>query len=303
MSWMALTDKDKENFEIYLRTNLKKNMDRESMVNQGMAYAIENGGKRVRPMLLLATIKSYGSDMEKGYPAASALEMIHSYSLIHDDLPAMDDDDLRRGKPATHIAFGEAIGILAGDGLLTKAFETIAEGDLSAELKLELSKMLAIQAGHSGMIAGQVQDIVAEGNQVSLDELMVLHRKKTGALIAFAVVAGAKIAGANERQTVLLEQYAYSFGLAYQIRDDILDVTSDEETLGKPVGSDEAHGKSTYPSILGLDEAYVKLQETLDEASDLLQSVAKLNDEADTLEFDPALLERVARAMELTPVE
>lgn len=303
MSWMALTNEDKGIFENYLRTHLKKNMDREGMVNQGMAYAIENGGKRIRPMLLLATIKSFGGDMQKGYPAAAAVEMIHSYSLIHDDLPAMDDDDLRRGKPATHIAFGEAIGILAGDGLLTKAFEMITEGELSAELKLELSKMLALQAGHSGMISGQVQDIAAEEKQISLDELVYLHRKKTGALIAFAVVAGAKIVGANERQTVLLEQFAYSFGLAYQIRDDILDVTSDEETLGKPVGSDEAHGKSTYPSILGLDEAYVKLQETLDEASDLLQSVKTLNEENDSLEFDPALLETVAHAMELTPVE
>lgn len=298
MGWVALTEEEKIRFEDYLIKRLKANMDKENLTDQAMVYAVENGGKRMRPMLLLATIASFSGQIDKGYPTAAALELIHSYSLIHDDLPAMDDDALRRGKPATHIAFGEAVAILAGDGLLTKAFELITEGDIASALKLELSKLLAVQAGHAGMVAGQSKDLAAEQEAISLEELAFLHRQKTGALIAFAVVAGAKIAEASEQQIATLEQFAYSFGLAYQIRDDILDITADEETLGKPVASDEKSDKSTYPALLGLAGAYEALDKSLTEAERLLDEVAVLAQDKGK-SFDGDMLKRAVKFLEL----
>ncbi len=221
-----------------------------------MKYSAEAGGKRLRPTLMAASCESYGGDMENIIPAAAALEMIHTYSLIHDDLPAMDNDDIRRGKPTNHIQFDEATAILAGDGLLTYSFEIVASHlSVSDGQKVDLMRRLAEAAGPKGMVAGQVLDMQAENKEAKLEELEQIHTLKTGQLLRYAVVAGAMIGGADSRQITALEEYAYYLGLIFQVQDDILDVQGDPELIGKPVGSDETNLKSTYPKLLGLDGA------------------------------------------------
>ncbi len=223
---------------------------------KSMAYSLENGGKRIRPMLTLEFCRVCGGDYMRAIPLAVAVEMIHTYSLIHDDLPCMDDDDMRRGKPSSHKVFGEANALLAGDSLLTLAFETVLSangisGDAKAKAGLELAKA----AGCSGMIAGQVMDLANEGKAASLDEVKATDRRKTGELIKVSAVLGCIAADADEEKTKAAENYCENIGLAFQIVDDILDVTSDEETLGKPIGSDSENEKSTYVSLLGLEES------------------------------------------------
>ena len=223
---------------------------------RAMVYSLENGGKRIRPMLTLEFCRVCGGDYMRAIPLAVAVEMIHTYSLVHDDLPCMDDDDMRRGKPSSHKVFGEANALLAGDSLLTLAFETVLSangisGDAKAKAGLELAKA----AGCSGMIAGQVMDLANEGKAASLDEVKATDRRKTGELIKVSAVLGCIAADADEEKIKAAENYCENIGLAFQIVDDILDVTSDEETLGKPIGSDSENDKTTYVSLLGLEES------------------------------------------------
>ncbi|PAV29110.1 geranyl transferase [Virgibacillus profundi] len=225
-------------------------------LKESMLYSIDAGGKRLRPILLFASYETYASDFSKVLSSAVALEMIHTYSLIHDDLPAMDNDDFRRGMPTNHKAFDEATAILAGDALLTYSFEIISnDSNLEAEQKVELIKMLANTSGPSGMVGGQILDMQAELNPVSLEELENIHALKTGELVRFAVYAGAYLGNASKDKLQALNDFAYYLGLIFQVQDDILDVTGDSAKIGKSVGSDENNQKSTFPKLLGLDGA------------------------------------------------
>lgn len=224
-------------------------------VSQAMRYSVRNGGKRVRPQLTLEFCKVCSGDPKKALPFACAVEFIHTYSLIHDDLPCMDDDDFRRGRPSCHVAFGEANALLAGDGLLTLAFLTICKAELPAEYIVKACSVLSRAAGVCGMIGGQVMDLENEGKAVGTETLEKTDELKTGELIRCACELGCIAAGADDKQIDAARRYARGIGIAFQIVDDILDVTSDTETLGKPVGSDDGNQKSTYVSTLGLDKA------------------------------------------------
>lgn len=233
---------------------------------EAMSYSLENGGKRIRPVLVLEFCRACGGDYKNAMSFALAIEMIHTYSLIHDDLPCMDDDEMRRGKPSNHVVYGEANALLAGDGLLTLAFEELMNADLSADKKVEACKVLSQSAGFSGMIAGQVMDLDNENKNVSLDLLKATDLRKTGELIKAACLLGCIAAGADEEKKKAAIAYSENIGLAFQIVDDILDVTSSEEVLGKPVGSDDENQKSTYVSQLGLEEAQRYADKLTDEA-------------------------------------
>jgi len=242
------------------------------LICQSMKYSLTGGGKRIRPVLSLASAELFGLDPQTILPAAAAIELIHTYSLIHDDLPAMDDDDYRRGRLANHKMFGEAHAILAGDGLLTYAFEL-----LTVPLQVPLARQfqaireIAEAAGYNGMVGGQALDIEAEGQHLTLEEIETIHRLKTGALLKASVRLGAILAGATDEDLQRLSKYAQAIGLAFQIKDDILDVEGDSEVLGKPAGSDAKHGKSTYPALLGLEGAKLRLQDQVAEAISALQ--------------------------------
>lgn len=227
----------------------------DDIVSQAMRYSVRNGGKRVRPILTLEFCRACGEDPKNALPFACAVEMIHTYSLIHDDLPCMDDDDYRRGKPSCHIAFGEANALLAGDALLTLAFETVAKADLPCDNVVEAVKQLSFSSGIFGMVGGQVLDLQNENKSLSSEELEQIHNLKTGELIRVACVLGCVAAGADDKKIKAAEEYAHGIGLAFQIVDDILDVTSDAETLGKPIGSDAENQKTTYISLLGLEKS------------------------------------------------
>lgn len=244
---------------------------------QSMAYSLFAGGKRLRPILLFASFQSYGDQIEKTYRTATALEMIHTYSLVHDDLPAMDDDDYRRGMLTNHKKFDEATAILAGDGLLTSSFEIVNNDPLLSDTeKVYVTKYLAHASGPEGMVAGQVLDIEGEAKQLTLEQLEQVHLLKTGKLISFAVDVGAYLAGATEEQRNYLIDFSRYLGLVFQVQDDILDVIGDSEKLGKPVGSDLENEKSTYPSLLGLEGAREKMKEYEQKALEALeQSGAK----------------------------
>jgi geranylgeranyl diphosphate synthase type II len=223
---------------------------------QAMQYSLMAGGKRIRPVLCLGAAEAVGGKPEEALPAACALEMIHTYSLIHDDLPAMDNDELRRGKPTCHIAFDEATAILAGDALLTLAFEVISsvspERDSFYVKYLEIIRIIAVAAGCQGMIQGQMLDMDAEGGKLSVGELESMHALKTGALIEASLQCGALIADAGAQETQMLKTYGRNLGLAFQITDDILNVEGNPALMGKATGTDRQHAKSTYPSMLGL---------------------------------------------------
>ncbi len=227
-------------------------------LHEAMQYSLLAGGKRLRPVLCLLWAELFGVTRQDALPFASSLEMIHTYSLIHDDLPAMDDDDLRRGKPSNHKVFGEATAILAGDGLLTEAFVSMFEASQSIPAKnvLQASRMLARAAGAGGMVGGQDLDMLFTArNEVGIAELKQMHAMKTGALIRAACTCGTALAGASEDDMRKAHTYGVMVGAAFQIVDDILDIVGDEKTLGKPVGSDQDMGKATYPSLLGLEES------------------------------------------------
>lgn len=224
-----------------------------------MRYSVMNGGKRVRPLLVFASCQALGGDIKQAYGAACAVELIHAYSLVHDDLPAMDDDALRRGQPTTHIAFDEAYAILAGDALQSLAFDTLCDSTLSpisSQQRLDMLTILAKASGATGMVGGQALDLSSVGKTISQATLEWMHRHKTGALIQASVQLGAIASGQATPQVLQqLTDYAQAIGLAFQVQDDILDVTSDTQTLGKQQGSDLEHAKPTYPALLGLEQA------------------------------------------------
>lgn len=244
-------------------------------LHEAMRYSVFAGGKRLRPILMMAACEALDGDGDLVLPAACAMEMVHSYSLIHDDLPAMDDDDLRRGKPTNHKVYGEAIAILAGDALLTESFILLSRpdllGNLNATSRLEILHLLARSAGSLGMVAGQVVDMESEGKSVDLPLLEYIHTHKTGALILAAIEIGAVVGGANDRQRRALRRYGEAAGLAFQIADDILDIVANEADLGKDVGSDEQRGKATYPALLGLNEARERARELRNLALEALE--------------------------------
>ena len=267
---------------------LKQHLNAENSIAprlyDAMHYSVFNGGKRIRPVLVYATAVALKSDSPLTDVSASAVELIHAYSLIHDDLPAMDDDDLRRGKPTCHIAFDEATAILAGDALQTLAFEILINSPSAqnnAAQILQMVSRLAKASGAAGMVGGQAFDLYSTGKQLSLEALIQMHRHKTGALISASVILGALASGnASSAQLTALEQYAACIGLAFQIKDDILDVESDTETLGKQQGADETLNKATYTSILGLEKAK---QEALSQHQQALAALDIFGPEADNL--------------------
>jgi geranylgeranyl diphosphate synthase type II len=254
-------------------------------VHQAMRYSVFAGGKRVRPILMLAACEAVGGDTDRAMPAACALEMIHAYSLIHDDLPAMDDDDFRRGSPTNHKVFGEAIAILAGDALLTEAFKLtsdirLAEGCDPSAL-LAVIHEIATSAGSVGMVGGQVIDMESEGrHDIDLPTVQYIHTHKTGALIKASVVSGALLGGASGKKLDAVTRYGEAVGLAFQIADDILDIEGTTEEIGKDAGSDQARGKATYPAVLGVAAAKEAARGMMDEA---LRSLEKFGAEADPL--------------------
>lgn len=259
-------------------------------IHRAMRYSVFAGGKRVRPVLMLAACDAVGGSPDTVMPAACAIEMIHTYSLIHDDLPAMDNDDFRRGRPTNHKVYGEAVAILAGDGLLTEAFKLISDprfaSGSSAEVKLSVIHEIASCAGTFGMVGGQVVDMESEGKpEIDLPTVQYIHAHKTGALIKASVVCGALLGGADESQLQAVRRYGEAAGLAFQIADDILDIEGTTEEIGKDAGSDQARGKATYPAILGLsaakqEAAYMMEQallavEPLGKAADPLRAIAR----------------------------
>ncbi|MGF6691235.1 MULTISPECIES: (2E,6E)-farnesyl diphosphate synthase [Pseudomonas] len=251
---------------------------------QAMRYSVVNGGKRVRPLLVYAACEALGGDVARADGAACAVELIHAYSLVHDDLPAMDDDDLRRGQPTTHIAFDEASAILAGDALQALAFEVLADAQRNphdAETRLAMIASLGHAAGPAGMVGGQAIDLGSVGIRLDQTALETMHRHKTGALIEASVRLGALASGrADPAALAALRIYARAIGLAFQVQDDILDVESDTATLGKTQGKDQAHDKPTYPSLLGLDEAKAYALKLRDQA---LLAIANLGESAEPL--------------------
>ncbi|WP_114165995.1 polyprenyl synthetase family protein [Exiguobacterium sp. TNDT2] len=248
---------------------------------QSMTYSLEAGGKRIRPALLYAVLDTYGRPRALGHEAAVALEMVHTYSLIHDDLPAMDDDDVRRGRPTNHRQFDEATAILAGDALLTDAFHLIARADLEATKIVALMTRFSEAAGSAGMVGGQLDDMLAEKRSgVTLSTLQSIHERKTGALLVYALEAGAILADASETDRQALARFGKHLGVAFQIQDDILDVEGDEALIGKRVGSDEGNDKATYPKLLGLDGAKEALER---EVSESKAALAELSVEAPLL--------------------
>ena len=245
---------------------------------KAMRYSLFAGGKRLRPILLLAAADAVGMDGRRFLQSACALEMIHTYSLIHDDLPAMDDDDYRRGMPTNHKVFGEGMAILAGDGLLTLAFETLlSQPDVPAETLNRVTREIALAAGPSGMVGGQAIDLLSEGKSPDQETMTLMHRLKTGALFRASIRSGGILAGATEAELSDLTRFAESFGLAFQITDDILDVTGSEAVLGKPIGSDERNHKATYVTVYSLTAAQKMAQEAVQES---LTALAGFGDKA-----------------------
>ena len=253
----------------------------ESRVVEAMRYSLFAGGKRLRPILCLAASEAVGGETQAAMPAGCALEMIHTYSLIHDDLPAMDDDDLRRGKPTNHKVFGEAIAILAGDGLLTEAFVLLSDyNSLLPEKAVQVIEVIAEAASYRGMVGGQVVDMLSQNKPADLETVQQMHSRKTAALIAAATESGALAGKGSEVQVAALARYGRAIGLAFQIADDILDIEGDTELLGKTTGADEARGKVTYPAAVGLERSRQAANEMVNGA---LAALEGFDDKADPL--------------------
>ena len=274
-----------KDFQVYLKektdffeTELKKELQELSYpetIAKGMEYAVLNGGKRLRPFLLFATLDLLNEDISKGVKSAIALEMIHSYSLVHDDLPALDNDDYRRGKLTTHKVFGEAEGILIGDSLLTYAFYILSQKNLdflSFEQIVNIISKTSEYAGINGMIGGQMIDIQSENKKIDFETLKYIHSHKTGKLIKLPIEIACIIANVERDKKEVLEEYADLIGLAFQVKDDILDVEGTFEELGKPVGSDVDLHKATYPSILGMEESKKILNDTVEKAKEIIKN-------------------------------
>jgi geranylgeranyl diphosphate synthase, type II len=240
-------------------------------LHKAMRYSVFAGGKRVRPILMLAACEAVGGTVPQALPAACAMEMIHTYSLIHDDLPAMDDDDFRRGNPTNHKVFGEAVAILAGDALLTEAFILLSRqmgtADVPPDVLLKVINEIGVCAGSRGMVGGQVVDMESEGNRdIEFATVQYIHTHKTGALIKASVRSGALLGGADPQSLAAMTRYGEAIGLAFQIADDILDIEGTTEEIGKDAGSDEARGKATYPAVIGLAESKRLAAELVDRA-------------------------------------
>jgi len=255
----------------------------EKRIFEAMSYSLNASGKRIRPMLFLLGYNLYNDDYKKVIPVAGAIEMIHTYSLIHDDLPSMDNDDLRRGKPTNHKVFGEAMAILAGDGLLNEAmnimFRFCCENETGKNL--QACRMISESAGVDGMIGGQVIDILSENVQIPLEQLYAMHRKKTGAIIKASVMSGAICGGAGEKDLEYLSEYGAKLGLAFQIKDDILDITGDTAVLGKKVKSDIENKKTTFVTEFGLDKCIEMCNEL---TTDCMENLKKINRDTSELE-------------------
>jgi len=251
---------------------------------EAMRYSVMAGGKRLRPILVLAASHAVGGSSSVSMPAACALEFIHTYSLIHDDLPAMDDDDLRRGRPTCHKVFGEAMAILAGDGLLTFAFEILAREAVkereNSEKVSQVILILARAAGIKGMVVGQAVDVLMENKEVNGSQLAFIHQHKTGALIKASVEIGGLLGGADQNQLGALSSYGDGLGLAFQIVDDLLDIEGDQEVIGKPVGSDLEKNKATYPALFGIEESRAQAHEYIHSA---ISALASFDEKAEPL--------------------
>lgn len=243
------------------------------IIFESMRYSVLNGGKRIRPILALSACDAVGGDTNAAMPTACAIEFIHAFSLIHDDLPPLDNDDLRRGKPTNHKVYGDAIAILAGDALLAFAFQTITDRTrgVPSEIELEVVRRLASASGTGGMVVGQVVDMVSEGRQVSPETMEFMHRNKTGALLEASVICGGMIGGGSPEHIEALGVYGRKIGLAFQIADDILDIEGDQVKLGKPVGSDIERHKSTYPSLFGLEQSKQMARQAVGDAVNALR--------------------------------
>ncbi|MEA4922680.1 MAG: farnesyl diphosphate synthase [Eubacteriaceae bacterium] len=281
----ASFNKYKEIVDMHL-VDLLPDVDHKSItVYESMKYSLTAGGKRVRPCLLIAACEFCGGDIKTALPYACAIEYVHTYSLIHDDLPCMDDDELRRGLKTNHMVYGEAIATLAGDGLLTTAFEAMSkdmflyfDDDKELKKRARAAYEIAKGAGCSGMLAGQVADIENEGKACSGEMLDYIHINKTAALITAAVRAGAQLGGADDKTITDLTEYAENLGLAFQIADDILDIVGDEEIMGKKAGVDAGKKKATYPGLYGIEKSYERLKQLTDNA---LDSIADYYDNAE----------------------
>ncbi len=252
-------------------------------LRSAMMYSLMAGGKRLRPVLMLTTANSLGADVNNMMPVAAAIEMIHTYSLIHDDLPAMDNDDYRRGKLTNHKVYGEAMAILAGDALLTKAFELMTtasiDNNLSPQSVLITIQEIAKAAGAVGMVGGQVADMEAEALTPTIDQLRYIHEHKTGDLLTVSVRAGAILCNASDQQLTALTTYAKNIGLAFQIQDDILDIIGDENKLGKPIGSDMRKNKMTYPALKGIESCFTEVDALFEEATEVIKNQGIRTDE------------------------
>ncbi|MEG2426107.1 MAG: polyprenyl synthetase family protein [Oscillospiraceae bacterium] len=264
-------EKDVEIIENTLKKYIENSDIDYKNVCDAMKYSVENGGKRLRPVLTLEFCKACNGDVSVALPFACAIEMVHTYSLIHDDLPCMDNDDMRRGRPSCHIRFGEEYALLAGDALLTLAFETASSGSADANIKIKAVNELAKRSGINGMIGGQVMDILNENKVISLETVKKTELLKTSALIECATVMGCIAANASDEKINAARAYAQNIGIAFQIMDDILDVTGDSEKLGKPVGRDAENQKSTFVSLLGLDVSKELVAKFTKDAKDCLK--------------------------------
>ena len=291
MSWLILRVKvnkvkailkEKQDYiDTLLHRYIQAHDNPQKTIYEAMSYSLFAGGKRLRPLLMLEVCRMCGGDEEEVIPFACAMEMIHTYSLIHDDLPAMDNDDLRRGMPTNHIKFGEATAILAGDALLNRAFEVVSAYNGKNPVRaLRAIKLLSESSGTEGMIGGQVVDIESENKKITLDELKYIHLLKTGAIIRSSCVIGAVMSGADEEIISAVDEFAKNLGIAFQIRDDLLDVISTEEELGKPIGSDEKSDKSTYVTLAGRKKAEALVGEYSDKA---LSALGIFGEKADFL--------------------
>lgn len=268
--------------------SLIKQLEIPASLKDSMDYSLQAGGKRIRPILLLAVVHELGGSHPDAIKVAAAIEMIHTYSLIHDDLPSMDNDDLRRGMPTNHKVYGEAVAILAGDALLTYSFGVVARlQHVSSDDKIRLIDLMSVSAGAEGMVGGQVLDIEGEEKKLSLEELEQVHRLKTGALLTYSILAGAILGGATPEQILEFSKFGEHIGLAFQIQDDILDVTGTSQELGKTAGKDESSEKSTYPGLLTLPKAKEKLDY---HASEALSAIRSLGGNMQLLEELTALI-------------
>lgn len=268
----------RQTFEVYLDDQIRSSRLPMAML-EPISYSLQGGGKRLRPLITLAILEAQeGEVLDHGLATALALEAVHTYSLIHDDLPAMDDDDFRRGQPTNHKQFNEATAILAGDALVTDAFGLIAQDpSLNDKQKVDLLGQLSLASGSKGMVLGQLGDLLAEGQEVSLETLQAIHEKKTGCLFSFAVEAGIVIGEVLGAEAKLLREWGQTFGLAYQIHNDLKAVTEDDQVTGKSGNSDQIQNKSTYPKLLGLGSAQELLAEKNDQAYGLVQEASQLS--------------------------